>query len=448
MRDEKNVVIVVLDSLRKDKISVYNDEINFTPSFESLGEEARIYENANAQAPWTLPSTASIFTGEYPWVHGATHESTHLTTDKKVLAEKFEEAGYRTKVITPNTWISPSIGTVKGFDEVENFLGIAGRKPFQSLFKKSTQLFNILGESARKKAAYIANIIFEKFSTLDLCKSRDTVDETKKFLNEVEEDNFFLFVNLMSAHEPYDPGDPPKEYLERHGVKDIEDVPSTEREFFNEEYSQEDLERAYDASVDYTDDLVGEILEAVEENGLKDDTVLVVLSDHGQAVGKKGIYGHQFTVMERVIETPLIIDLPGEDSQQRDDSLFELRQLYNLLPGLAGLEDVDIEEVNEIKGGYEFPEFFVGVIPEERREKYDVRYRFVKDREKKVVKKIERNGKESYEAIDTETRENIEVDGEMRRKVDEIDGLQNEDNEEKDIEDEEVKKRLEDLGYM
>jgi arylsulfatase A-like enzyme len=449
MSDGKNVMMVVLDSLRKDRISVYNDEIEFTPNFEKLAEGATVYENANAQAPWTLPSTASMFTGEYPWEHGATHESTHLSTEKQVLSEKFQEEGYRTKTITPNTWISPSIGTVKGFDEVENFLGIAGRKPFQSLFKKSTQLFNILGESTRKKAAYMANIVFEKFTTVDLCKSRETVDETKRFLSDVEDDNFFLFVNLMSAHEPYDPGDPPKEYLEKHGVENVEDVPSTEREFFNEECSQEDLEKAYDASVDYTDDLVGEIIEAVEENGLNDDTVLVFLSDHGQAVGKDGVYGHQFTVMERVIETPLIVEIPGENNQNRDDSLFELRQLYNLVPRLAGLEDTEKEEIEEVHGGYEFPEFFVGVIPEERREKYDVRYRFVKDREMKVLKKVERTGKESYEAIDTKTGEGLEVNDEMKRKVDEIDSLQGSgDEEEESIDDEEVKKRLEDLGYM
>ncbi len=448
MREEKNVVVLVLDSLRKDRLSVYNDDVDFTPNFDELAEESKVFTEANAQAPWTLPSTASVFTGQYPWEHGANHDRTRLDTDVTTLAERFQEEDYRTKVITPNTWISPSIGTVDGFDEVENFLGLAGRGPVQTLFQKSTDIFNFLGERTRKKVAYIANIVFEKFTTVDLCKSRETVDETKKFLKNVGDEDFFLFVNLMSAHEPYDPGDPPQEYLDRHGVEDISKVPSTEREFFNEDYNQEDLEKAYDAAVEYTDDLVGEINESIIENNLDENTVLIVLSDHGQAVGKDEVYGHQFTVMDRVIETPLLIKGPETEVEEKE-TLFELRQLYDLVPGLAGISEMPENSTEKVKGSYEFPEFFVGVIPEDRREKYDRKFRFVKDKTKKIVKSITRDGDESYEMTDLEAGEDIEIDKGWRDSVNSIDSDSGaEDEEDDDIQDEEVKKRLEDLGYM
>lgn len=439
-----NVVVVVLDSLRKDRISPYNEEIDFTPNFEGLASESKLFTEANANAPWTLPSTASMFTGEYPWVHGANHNSTSLDYDGKVLAEKFQENNYRTKVITPNTWISPSIGTVDGFDEVENFLGIAGKGPVQKIFRKATALFNFLGERPRKKLAYLSNIVFEKFTTVDLCKSRETVEATKNFLNDVDDD-FFLFVNVMSAHEPYDPGDPPEKYLERHGVEDIENVPSTEREFFNEGYDEEDLKKAYDAAVDYTDDLLGELLESLEENGFEDDTVLVVLGDHGQAAGDEGIYGHQFTVMDSVTEVPLMIRGPGVE-QGEEASLLDLKELYSVIPGFAGVEDAPGIGVEEVKGSYEYPEFFVGVIPDDRREKFDRKYRFYRDSEKKVVKSTGRDGDSVYEAFDSDGDE-IDVTDDMRDAVDSI-GSDSEASEGNDIDDEEVKKRLEDLGYM
>lgn len=441
MSDNKNVIVLVLDSLRKDRLSIHNDEVDFTQNFEEIAGGSKVFRNAVANAPWTLPSTASMFTGEYPWEHGATHEKTSLNTDKKVLAERFQEEGYRTKVITPNTWISPSIGTVDGFDEVENFLGLAGRGPVQTVFEKSTEIFNWLDEGTRKKVAYIANVVFEKFTTVDLCKSRETTDETKKFLENVEDEDFFLFVNLMSAHEPYDPGDPPQEYLDRHGVEDISQVPSTEREFFNDGYDQDELEKAYDASVDYTDDLVGEIHDTLRNEGLDEDTVFVLLGDHGQAVGKDEVYGHQFTVMDRVVDVPMMVY--GEDTGSKED-IFELRQLYDLVPHLAGFNE-EPGEIEEVKGSYEFPEFFVGVIPEEKRDKYDRKFRFVKTEDRNIVKSITRSGEESYSMYDSDGEE-IEVEEDMKRKVDGIGDVS--ESEDQDIDDEEVKQRLEDLGYM
>lgn len=445
MPERRNVVVLVLDTLRKDKISVYNDDVDFTPNFESIAEESVVYTGANAQAPWTLPSTASMFTGKYPWEHGATHEKIYLDNDDTVLAEKFQDEGFHTKVISPNTWISPSIGTVDGFGEVENLIGLVGREPLQTISGKLTHLFTYLPENLSQKITYGLDLFLERF--VDVCKSRETVEETKNFLSDVDDnEDFFLFVNLMSAHEPYEIGDPPQEYLDRHGVEDLDKVPGTEREFFQSEYDVNEMEKAYDAAVDYTDDLVGEIRDTLRENNLEDDTVLVIVSDHGQAVGKDGIYGHQFTLMDRVIETPMIVSDPETSEAEEKDGLFELRQLYDLVPYLAGIGE-EPEEVDEVRGGYEFPESFVGVIPDDKRERFDRKLRYVKTQSQKIVKSTNRSGEDSYQVIDLDTGEEASESEELREKVDRIEDV-SADEETKQIEDEEVKKRLEDLGYM
>jgi len=249
----------------------------------------------------------------------------------------------------------------------------------------------------------------------------------------------------MSAHEPYEPGDPPQKYLDKHNVNDIDKVPGTEREFFQSEYDIDEMEKAFDAAVDYTDDLVGEIRDSLAENNLKQDTVLVVASDHGQAVGKNGVYGHQFTLMDRVIETPLLVENPDLEDSETRDALFELRQLYDLVPYLAGIGE-EPDEPKEVRGGYEYPESFTGIIPKDLREKFDRKLRYVKTSSQKIVKSTNRSGEEEYEFTKYDDDEEISEE-ELREKVDNIESISQE-SEDSQIEDEEVKKRLEDLGYM
>jgi choline-sulfatase len=447
--DRSNVVLIVLDSLRKDRVSVYNDEIDFTPNIEEVAEESRVYSNANAQAPWTLPSVTSIFTGKYPWEHGATHGHGYYSGSEKLLGERFEEKGYRTKLATPNVWISSTAGNIDGFQSVENFLGLASREPLKTLMEKSNKAFSYLPIGLRGKIMDILtgfqHSFLDKFSTID---SEKTVREGIRFLEDVEDENFFLFINVLSPHEPYDNGNPPKKYLEKHDV-DTEKVPGTEKEYFQrDDVDLEEFRKAYDAAADFTDDLVGRIHNAIKENDLEDDTYFVIISDHGQALGQEGLFGHQFTLMDEVIETPLIISGPEIDSE-RVEEVFELRQLYNLLPSLAGISEERIQPLGEARGGYEFPDSYKNIVPDEKKDEIDRKLRYVKDSKTKVVKSTGRSGDENYTATDLESGENVEPEEELRQRVNNTEAENCETLEPEEAErDEEVKKRLEKLGYM
>jgi len=440
---EENVMVIVLDSLRKDSISPYDDSIDYTGNLDEISKDSEVFSKVVAQGPWTLPSHASMFTGQYPWEHEATQKKIVLETDKKLLAQRFKDQGYKTALITPNGWLTPSKGTTKGFQEVKNFMGVA-EGPVQKIVKSLSKVFDKLKPSRREKIASYFNELAETFS--DFKKSRPTVDETKAFLNNVDPDeNFFVFVNLMTPHEPYTPGDPPQEYLDKHGVKDISKVPETEEDYLKEETDEEEIKKAYKAGVDYTDDLVGEIYDCFKENGLDENTNLVILSDHGQALGEEGIFSHQFTVTDSVINTALMIKEPGKENTVKDSGLMELKDLYEIIPKLAGLKHSEIKDRDIAKGGYEYPEFFMGWIPEDMKENLNRKYRFMKKGNKKIVKSLSRNGDTSYKMINTETGEQLEIDEEMKKQVDNI---ENTSEVQTDVEDEEVKKRLEDLGYM
>ncbi|GEM_PF-4435098 len=338
------------------------------------------------------------------------------------------------------------MGTTRGFDEVENFLGIGGNSISQKILSKARGVYESLSRGNKGRIIRLADVIFENFTKADVKKSSKTVEETKSFLRDVGDEEFFLFVNIMSAHEPYDMGDPPKGLLEKHGVRDISKLPSTEKDFFNGEVNCEDLRRAYDASVEYSDELLGEVLNTLEETGLKQEVAIVTLGDHGQALGENDIFAHQFTVMDSVVDVPLMIREP-DGSASTEDGLYELRQLYELIPKVAGLSDVAVDPTEEVRGGYEYPEFFTGIIPDEKRDKYDVRYQYLIEENQKIIKQVDRSCEEEYVVKSRPENKEKNVTEKHRRKINNGTSSVDE-NDQEAVEDEEVKERLKDLGYM
>jgi arylsulfatase A-like enzyme len=439
----RTTIFVVLDSMRRDHLGVYNDAVDFTGHIDGIAEESIVYENAVAQAPWTLPSHASMFTGQYPWEHGATNKNAHLETDERTLAETFSGHGYRTAAITPNIWLTPHKGTTDGFDDVENFLGWGSLTPLQKLYRVGSRLLERLDERTRRSVVDPLNRLLEAADIDTACRSAETIDAATDFVEAHADERFFLFVNLMEPHEPYDP---PQEYLDRHGVEDLSAVPDDNEDFFAGETDYGELRKAYRASVDYTDDLIGRLDRTLSEHGL-DDAVLVVAGDHGQALGENEIFGHQFTVREEVVSVPLFVRHPDHPAR-RDDRLIELRELYRLLPQFAGIEEYDDEdgETDAVVGGYEFPDVFKRYISDDRMEHYYRKYRYYRTDGEKIVKHETEDGTVSYRRIDLETGTRRSVETKHERLVDQLDDATG-DVELQREETEAVKRRLEKLGY-
>ena len=450
---KKNVVFLVLDSLRKDRLSVYNEAVDFTPHIQGLADSAVVFENAVTQAPWTLPSHASMFTGEYPWNHGTTHAKSYFEGGETFVSN-FKTAGYSTGAVTPNVWITPHKGMTEDFDHVENFLGKADNRVSVRLSKLGTKLFNTLGDGTRRVLGRQLDRIFRLFGVDDSTKSEETVEAVEEYLGQRRADeDFFLFVNLMEPHEPYHP---PKSYKDRHGVTDESAIPHRQKDMFTkDDIDFDELRKVYDASVDYTDDLVGRIVDALEANGLDDDTVVVLLSDHGQALGEDGEqFGHQFTVSEPVVNSVLLVDHPdmGPESEERP---VELRKLAELVPYYAGIASRPEGIFSDtVKGGIEYPENFTGYIPRDRWDEYYRKYRYAKRDGTKVVKSVDEDGTARYEAYDLAADTEIPVPDDLKAAVDEATSSGTSPGGDRDADaapdqemDEEVKRRLEELGY-
>ncbi|SDY30991.1 sulfatase [Halopenitus persicus] len=461
--DERNVVFLVLDSLRTDRVSAYNPAVEFTDHIQELADSATVFENAVTQAPWTLPSHASMFTGEYPWEHGTTHARSYFDDGRKTFVSAFREAGYDTAAITPNVWITPHKGMTGDFDHVENFLGTADNRLSVRLSRAFAKFYHSLGETPRRVLGRQIDRVFRAFDVDDSTRSEETVEAVTDYLGDRGDDdgNFFLYANLMEPHEPYRP---PKRYAERHGVAEDAAIPHRQKDVFTmDDIDFDQLERVYDASVDYTDDLVGRVVAALEDNGLREDTVVVLLSDHGQALGEHGgDFGHQFTVSESVVNVVLMVDHPDLEADTVVEPI-ELRSLSDLVPYYAGIRpapDPDDVFPETVLGGCEFPENFTGYIPADRWDDYYRKHRYAKRDGVKVVKSVTEDGAATYEAYDLEADKSIPVPPDLKAAVDATGDVASGDIESDDSEsgdgtddagdrpvDDAVADRLEQLGY-
>lgn len=439
-----NVVFIVLDTVRKDRLSIYNQEIEFTESIQSFSEDATVFQDAVSQAPWTLPSHASMFTGLYPWEHDATQKQLYLETDKTLLAEKFENKGYKTACYTSNTWISPYTGMAEGFQRIDNFFGIL---PSDVMSGKTEKFWRWLNHGRSEWLMSKLMILGEKIHHLTADSNSDTktpktIECAENFVDEVE-DEFFLFLNFMDAHLPYYP---PEEYRKKHTDVDPKNIcHKAHRHNAGIEKADFDaLNSLYDAEVDYLDDQLGELFEMFEQRDLMEDTVFVIVSDHGENLGEDEMSGHQFSVSEQLVSVPMIVKAPELEEGTIEEQV-ELRQLYEMVPRLAGIEEGEISYGTDYAlGGYQRPDLDINKIPDEKKNEFNKRLSFVRTPEKKLVRTESEEVVED-KMIDLETGEEVDIEDKF---VQEIEKINEAEEGNTDVDEEHVKERLEELGYM
>ncbi len=328
-----DVLLVVLDTVRADRVSSYGYARPTTPQLDAVAAAGVLFEDVTAAGSWTWPSHASIFTGEPPWVHGAHMadvgagdtnsfgiEVTRMRTEMPTLAERFAKAGYRTVAIAANEWLSPDLGLVRGFE-----------------------------------------------TALVIAQDLGVIDEALRQLARDDDRPLFLFVNLMSAHSPYrtgpgpwavpdpsmlEPGTAP-EWLRPfltddlpRGIELSREIspqgPSGVTAFHADQLEIPDeglalISHLYDAGVRGSDFAFGRILEAWLQRGA--ETVVAVTSDHGEAFGEHGHLDHCGSVYPELLRVPLVIAAPGRlPAGVRVSTPVSLLALPTTLLRLAGVD--------------------------------------------------------------------------------------------------------------
>jgi len=332
-----NVLFVVMDTVRKDHLGPYGYDRDTTPGLDAFAEEATVFDNAVAPAPWTLPVHASLFTGMYPSRHGADQENPYLE-GATTLAQSLSAAGHETACYSSNAWITPYTHLTDGFDDQDNFFEVM---PGDLLSGPLARMWQVLNDNPRlRKLAdalvSMGNTAHEYLSSGEGADSKTprVVDRTKAFVEDAEEGDdtgWFSFINLMDAHLPYHP---PAEFREEFapGVDSTEVCQNSKlynsgaRDIDDEEW--EDIRGLYDAEIAHIDSQLTRLFDWLKETGRWDDTAVVVCADHGELHGEHGLYGHEFGLYDPLVNVPLLVKHPGVDADRRADTV-ELVDLYH-----------------------------------------------------------------------------------------------------------------------
>jgi len=307
-----SVLVVVMDTVRADALSAYGNPLRTSPQVDAVAQAGTLFEDATAPGSWTWPSHASLFTGLFPWEHGAraaqrdeglvltdTFLVTPMREDIPTLAEEFSKGGWTTRAVVANRLLSQPLGLTRGFDSVD----------------------------------YL---------------ERDdlVIDKAIEGLGGQQ----LLFVNLMHAHGPFQLS-PATQHLapqleaKEHGpwrvegglswhtqdpnaivVHATEGLPDTTLQLAKNLYEGEVLE---------VDRHLNRLLAAWTAQ--YPDGVVAITSDHGELFGEHGAVGHRAVVWPELVQVPLVLVGPGVPAGVRRDDPVMLQDLHPTLLELAGL---------------------------------------------------------------------------------------------------------------
>ncbi|HSF15846.1 MAG TPA: sulfatase [Vicinamibacteria bacterium] len=264
----RGVVIVSIDTLRRDHTSLYGYPRHTTPGLDALSSEALVFEDAVSTSSWTLPAHASLLTSTVPSVHGAVNLHVGLSPEWPNLAQLLRDNGFFTQAIVTHLYLSRHYGFGAGFD---------------------------------------------RHRYLPETRAEEVTDQAIRFLRAWADRDFFLFVHYYDPHWHYDPPAPYDDVFDPRYEGEATGIWWDFKELTAEEIDPSDLhhiEALYDGEILYTDRHVERLLQEMKRLGVFEESILVVTSDHGEEFLEHGGWEHQKTLYEEQIRIPLVVKLP------------------------------------------------------------------------------------------------------------------------------------------
>ncbi len=333
--DEINVVMLSIDALRADHLGCYGYEPanpliepgKFSPNIDRFASEALLFENTYSTAPWTLASISSWMTGAWPVESGGTYLNKRVYRAITTLPEALREEGYACGAFHCNPYMNPATGLGRGFGKYWEF--------FNASHLSTGLLFD-----------EVNFYIHKKLDDLGLWESgRMIVDKQVgnafDWLDTHKDEKFFLWVHLYDPHYPYTPPSPYKDELPDIGgirrAPSYGGLPSWRTGSAHYKYGlKRHIVNLYDAELRFSDEVAGRILDRLDELDLKDDTLVIILSDHGEEFFDHNGLEHGSTVYQEVLHVPLIFRLPGRIQPGRISDVVSLIDLFPTLLDFTG----------------------------------------------------------------------------------------------------------------
>jgi arylsulfatase A-like enzyme/Flp pilus assembly protein TadD len=253
-KKELNVLLITLDTLRTDRVSIYTDRYVSTPHIDKLARRSFVFKRAFSHNPVTLPAHTNIMTGTTPLYHGiGDNTGFRLEEDFLTIAEYLKERGYQTGAFIGAFPLDSRFGLDQGFDQYDDQYGTHNELEFFFVERRA--------EAVIKPAI--------------------------RWLSR-QKQKWFAWVHLFDPHQPYFPPPP-----------------------YDKKYSRD----PYSGEVAYMDACLGTLFDFLEKSNLMENTAIVITGDHGEALGEKGEETHSYFAYNNTIHIPLIVYVPGNETR-------------------------------------------------------------------------------------------------------------------------------------
>ncbi|UCG31779.1 MAG: sulfatase [Phycisphaerales bacterium] len=302
-----NVVLISIDSLRADHLGCYGYERDTSPAIDALAESGILFELAVSQAPWTLPSHASLFTSRYVKSHLLINAKRMLPPELPTIAEALRGLGYGTAAVVSGPYMRRILGLDAGFDRYDDSLAQAGR-----------------------------------LESHQMVTSAAIHDKAVALLEELADGKpFFLFLHYWDVHYDYIPPPPYDRLFDPDYVGSIDAGNYEMSDEVHAGMDPRDLQHIvalYDGEIRYVDVHIGLLLEELRDRKLDDNTIVIFTADHGDEFYEHGEKGHSHSVYNELIQVPLIVRLPDLAEGKRVPDRVQLVDLFPTIMGLVGGE--------------------------------------------------------------------------------------------------------------
>ncbi len=282
--DKPNIVLITLDTTRADHLPCYGYSGVKTPHLDSLARQGIVFEQCTANSPLTLPSHASILTGMYPTYHGVRiNGNTALNEKQMTIAEVLSAQGYQCGAFIGAFVLDGRWGLKQGFHHYDDKFDLKKYKHID------------LGAVQRP--------------------GNEVVDAALGWLDEQKNTPFFAWIHLYDPHTPYEPPEP---YLS--------------------EYRPGGLTGLYDGEIAFMDEQIGRCTSWLEKNGLSENTMIILIGDHGEGLGSHGEGTHGYFIYEYAVQVPLLIIAPFPELQgQRVSSQVRIVDIFPTILEIAAV---------------------------------------------------------------------------------------------------------------
>lgn len=264
---QPNVILISIDTLRKDHLSLYGYAKPTSPFIDKLSSESVVFKNAIAPAPYTLPSHMTMMTSLFPGTHQIVRENLtpRLSKHWLTLAQILKANGYQTAGFTGGGQVHPVFGFDKGMEAY-------GFKPKE--------------------------------------KSEFTFKKGKKWIAGTLGHPFFLFLHTYDVHTPYDPP-PPYDKMFAPNYKGNIDNWKTPRKPINNQLDFNRVISLYDGEIRYVDSQIQNLVSHLKEQGIYDNSLIIITSDHGEEFMERGLMAaHGHTLYNELLHVPLVMKFP------------------------------------------------------------------------------------------------------------------------------------------